>query len=169
MIEQLLNSYRFNLDFAHKLVEDLDEKLMTESGGIGLENHPAWTLGHLISGANLTLKYLGEEPSISTKWDELFRRNGPGDPRKPNPDRSVYPTKKELLEELNKQHLLVEKKISGLAQMDLNKPHQWKFSSYFPTLFDMIHFMCVTHETMHLSQLSSWRRAMGLNSALAKM
>ncbi len=47
MIEPLLANYSLNLRYAQVLVEDLADGDMTCSGGPGLENHPAFTLGHL--------------------------------------------------------------------------------------------------------------------------
>ena len=44
---------------------------------------------------------------------------------------------------------------------------EWRFGDYLPTLLDLTQFMCVTHEAMHLGQLSAWRRGRGLPSALA--
>ena len=56
---------------------------MAFSPGVGFENHPAFTLGHLISAAALTSKYLGGPYEFKPEWEELFKRKGPGDPRKP--------------------------------------------------------------------------------------
>ena len=58
MKEILIRSYQFNLKYAYKLVADIDDTLMTISPGKGLENHPAFTLGHLVTAAALTVKYL---------------------------------------------------------------------------------------------------------------
>lgn len=63
MIDTIINAYRFNLKYAHELVLDVDENLMTKPGGPGLENHPAFTLGHLVTAAALTSKYIGGGPS----------------------------------------------------------------------------------------------------------
>ena len=75
---------------------------MTVIPSNGLENHPAFTLGHLVSGSALLVEDLGEEFNMPDKWTELFLRKGPGDPRKPDPDKSKYPTKELLLAELEK-------------------------------------------------------------------
>ena len=52
---------------------------------------------------------------------------------------------------------------------ELDKKVKWRFSEYMPTMLDLITFMCINHEAMHLSQLAAWRRAMGLPSALASL
>lgn len=165
----LLNAYAFNLRYANALVADVDDNDMTHSPSAGLENHPAFTLGHLISGAALTVKYLGGTYDLDPEWEELFKRKGPGDSRLPEPDSSRYPSKAELLKELTRQHEQVESLIRDLDETKFDEPTTWRFNSYMPTLGDLIYFMCVTHESMHLGQLAAWRRAMGLPSALAKL
>ena len=169
MKTDLLNSYRFNLRYAHELVHDVEDDMMTISPAKGLENHPAFTLGHLASGAAMTSKYLGGPYNFSSEWEALFKRNGPGDPRTPEKNLSLYPTKTELLQDLSSQHLLVEKLIDELDENAFSKPVKWRYTVHMPTLLDLLTFMCITHESMHLSQLAAWRRAMDLPSALAKL
>ena len=165
----LINAYRFNLKYAFELVEGVDEQLMTKSPGKGLENHAAFTLGHLISAAALTSKYLGGPYEFDPEWESLFKRKGPGDPRMPETNVKVYPSKDQLLTELTRQHNLVEDLIVKLEESRLKEPAKWRFSEHMPLLEDLLHFMCITHESMHLGQLAGWRRAMGLPSALAKL
>ena len=81
--EYILEAYAFHLLYAQELVSDLNDEMMTKSGGTGLENHPAFTLGHLVSAAALTSRYLKGPYAIDPKWEKLFRRKGPGDPRRP--------------------------------------------------------------------------------------
>lgn len=165
----LLNSYNFNLKFAHALVEDVNNEMMTHIPSPGLENHPAFTLGHLITAAALTSEYLGGPYDMNPKWEALFRRKGPGDPRKPDPNGSLYPNKTALLTELEKQHAIVVQLIKELDEARFSEPAEWRFSEHMPTFGDLLYFMCISHENMHLAQLSAWRRAMGLPSALATL
>lgn len=165
----LIQSYNFNLLYAHELVADLEENMMTKKPSKGFENHPAFTLGHLASAAALISKYLGGNYNFDSEWESLFRRKGPGDPKKPDTNIAKYPKKEELLDVLTNQHKLVEGLISKLDIERFNEPTKWRFDSYFPTLGDLLFFMCITHESMHLGQLAAWRRAMGLPSALAKL
>ena len=169
MKETILHSYDFNLRYAKELVADIEEEMMTHSPVKGLENHPAFTLGHLISGAALTSKYLGGPYTMDPQWEALFRRKGPGDPRKPNPNAALYPSKAALLAALSHQHQLVEGLIRELHEARLQEAASWRYEQYFPTLGELLHFMCITHEAMHLGQLAGWRRAMDLPSALARL
>ena len=163
----ILNLYKFNLKYAQELVADVDDEMMAISPSKGLENHPAWTLGHLVTAAGLTAKYLGAEYKISKEWDEIFRRRGPGDPRTPTDTK--YPSKSELLKALTVGHSEVEQLLEDMSDEFLDTETRWRFSEHLPTNRELIYFMCVTHEAMHLSQLASWRRAMDLPSALANL
>ncbi len=169
MKEILIRSYQFNLKYAHELVADLDDSMMATSAGKGFENHPAFTLGHLVTAAALTVKYLGGAYELKPKWEELFRRTGPGDPKLPDSNSYLYPKKEELLAELSNQHRLVEDMIMTLEEKRFEQPIIWRFSDHMPTLGGLLFFMCISHENMHLGQLAAWRRAMELPSALANL
>ena len=136
--ETIIKSYRFNLEYASKLVEDIDNDLMTVTPGKGLENHAAFTLGHLVSASALISKYLKGPYNIYPEWEDLFKRKGPGDPKLPEKDSSLYPHKNELLDKLLEQHKIVEDLIIDLDDNRLNEPSQWRFDDHFPTLGDLL-------------------------------
>ena len=168
-IETIIKQYDFNLKYAKALVHDLSDNQMTSIPANGLENHPAFTLGHLISGCAVLAEDLGAKFEMPENWKDLFLRKGPGDPRKPDLDNNKYPTKHFLINELENQHKRVKEILNNIDQNQLNEQFEWRFSNYMPTLLDVIVFMCVNHEAMHLGQLAAWRRAVGLNSALATL
>lgn len=168
-VEHIIRQLDFNYQFTLALVADVADAQMTVSPGKGLENHPAFTLGHLITGTALTNNYLGDTYNIPKHWDELFKRNGPGDPRLPNTDTTLYPDKATLLDTLKKERNKLKTKLLGIENSFLHEDVSWRFANYMPKNIDMLLFMCINHEAMHLGQLSAWRRAMGLPSALAKL
>ena len=159
----------FNLAYARQLVSDLTESQMTTSPARGLENHPAFTLGHLVIASAMVCEDLGGDYQVPEAWSELFRRKGPGDPRLPNPDGTQYPSKANLLHALEQQHQQIKTLLANITEEKLSKPERWRFHNYLPTLLDATLFMCVNHEAMHLGQLAAWRRAMALPSALAQL
>lgn len=165
----ILHQFAFNLDYTRALVDDLTEDQMTMVPAPGLVNHPAFTLGHLISGCAVLAVDLGAEMLMPEGWADLFLRKGPGDPRMPNPDQGQYPSKKALLQELENQHERIKSLLLNIDPKKLEEPLSWRFSAYMPTLLDVVLFMCVNHEAMHLGQLAAWRRAMVLPSALARL
>ena len=93
ILKTITNQYDFNLDYAKKLVEDLSNNQMTIIPSNGLDNHPAFTIGHLVSGSALLAEDLGAKFEMPDHWASLFLRKGPGDPRKPDIDKSKYPSK----------------------------------------------------------------------------
>jgi len=168
-IQAIINQYDANLKYTFLLTDDLSQAQLTAIPNKGLVNHPAFTIGHLVTGSALMYKYLGGTYTIPDGWDELFRRNGPGDPRLPNSNNEKYPPKKQLLDELDKQHEWVKKSLFKLTDASLQEPVTWRFNQHMPTQLDLIMFMCISHENMHLGQLAAWRRAMDLPSALAEL
>lgn len=168
-LTNIIRQYDFNLAYAKELVRDLDEMQMTEIPAEGLVNHPAFTLGHLISGSAMMAEDLGDTFEIPQGWKELFLRKGPGDPAMPEKDISKFPAKKDLLAELEKQHNKVKAILHTKSTEELNEAISWRFKSMMPSLLDLTVFMCINHEAMHLGQLAAWRRAMKLPSALGRM
>ena len=165
-IEFIIKQYDFNLEYAKVLVSDVSEELMTMKPAKGLDNHPAWTLGHLVSASADLASDLGANFDVPKGWAELFIRNGPGDPRKPARDSTKYPSKMEIITELESQHNKVKALLKTMDENKFKESLTWRFSNFMPTLGDVITFMCINHESMHLGQLAAWRRSIGLDSAL---
>ncbi|MCP4291351.1 MAG: DinB family protein [bacterium] len=171
-MESSLRLYAWNLLYANALVSDLSESQCRTPAGPGLENHPSWTIGHLVSGSDILAEDLGMERNIPKGWQDLFERRGPGDPRLPNPNAEIYPQMNELKAELERQHQRVETAWRAkllnedCKNTELATPLAWRYSSALPTLGDATLFLAISHEAMHLGQLAAWRRALDLPSAL---
>jgi hypothetical protein len=165
----VLRIYAWNLLYAEALVADLAPGDWTAPGGPGLENHPAWTIGHLVTGADILAQDLGLPGDVPDGWRDLFQRRGPGDPRLPDPDPAAYPRGDELLRELRRQHERVAAVWTSLPRERLKTPEPWAFGRDLPTLEDAAVFLAVSHEAMHLGELAAWRRARGLPSALGAL
>ncbi len=166
LIAATIKQYDFNLLYANALVADIDDIQMTITPAPGLSNHPAFTLGHLVTGSAMMAEDLGQPVSIPEGWMELFARKGPGDQTRPDLDIARYPSKTELLQELERTHNLVKDQLQRATETQLNKNVRWRFGNHMPTLADLTLFMCINHESMHLGQLAAWRRAMNLPAAL---
>jgi len=161
-----LRAYAWNLLYAEAMAADLDAARATTPGGPGLENHPAWTLGHLVTGANLLAQDLGLPDDLPDGWRDTFQRRGPGDPRLPTDDAGAYPPVADLLAELRRQHERVADAWRAVPADRWTQREDWAFGGDLPTFADSCLFMAVTHEALHLGQLAAWRRAHGLPSAL---
>jgi hypothetical protein len=167
MVDTICNQLDFNLAYAKKLVEDLTEQQMITQPAKGFENHPAFTIGHLVSGSALTVEDLGGKFEMPEGWEVIFLRKGPGDPTLPIA--VEYPAKNTLLAEFENQHNKLKATLNKTTPEKLLQPVKWRFDTYMPILLDVVIFMCINHEAMHLGQLSAWRRAMELSSALGDL
>ncbi len=165
----LRRQYAWNLAYADALTRDVPPELWAVSGGPGLENHPAWTIGHLITGSALVLEGLGGAPGVPDAWTELFLRRGPGDPRRPDPDAAAYPDRATLMAALADLHARVDRRLAELEPAALQAAEEWRFDGWLPTQGDCLLFMLVSHEGVHLGQLGCWRRRFELPSAMASM
>lgn len=168
-LNQLLRAYDFNLEYAKDLVRDVTDEQLYQAPGPGLENHPGFALGHLVMASALIAKYLGGVYDVPEGWEDFFHRAGPGDPTLPVSDSPDLPAKDELIDELERQHGIVREAVLQCAPEKLESPVEWRFDQHFPTAGDMLTFMCITHEAMHLAQVAAWRRALGLESSLGRL
>jgi hypothetical protein len=142
----LLNGFKLNMDYTFKLVEDVNEKDMTKQPN-GFTNHPAFTIGHLVTATVLTAKVLGYKYSVPDGWDDLFRRKGPGDPALPEKDGRKYPGKNELLETLKEKYALVVNLIENSKDVLFEEPYKWKLDRYMPTIGQVLYFQCLLHHS----------------------
>ncbi len=168
-IETIVRQYNFNLLYARALTADVTERQMTCIPAQGLINHPAFTIGHLVTGSAMMVEDLGCEYALPEGWNSLFQRKGPNDQTKPDTDTTKYPSKNALISELEHQHTKVINALYKVDDVKLSEEIKWRFGVYMPTLRDLITFMCINHEAMHLGQLAAWRRAMGLPPALGTL
>lgn len=166
MHDAALRVFAWNLLYAEALVADVDPEVLATGGGPGLENHPAWTLGHLVTGSNLLAQDLGLPDDLPAGWRDVFERRGPGDPRRPEEGAASYPSVEDLLAELRRQHERVERAWRAASPESWDATEDWAFGRDLPTSADAALFMALTHEALHLGQLAAWRRARGLPSAL---
>ncbi|MFN0135991.1 MAG: DinB family protein [Phycisphaerae bacterium] len=168
-IVALQRTLRFHLEFARRLVGDLAPEQMTAVPGPGHENHPAFTIGHLVTGLDLIAQDIGLASDLPSGWGELFLRRGPADRRVPPID-AQFPSRAELLSELERQAARVAESLNRIDEAWLAaRSEPWKLSEYLPTNHDGVLFMACAHQSMHLGQLASWRRAMNLPAAMAQM
>lgn len=161
MRQSVLNTFAFDLNYLKMLVGDIPDDQMCDQPS-ALENHPAWSIGHLSAGCQFCIRLLGGEPSLPEGWAELFGRGS-----KPSPDASKYPTKTELLAELERSHQQVTELVAAVDDAKLAKETpDPDFKQVAPTLSDAVVFILINHTATHLGQIAMWRRAKGLDPVL---
>jgi hypothetical protein len=164
----LLNGFKLNMDYSMQLIMDVEEEDMTKQPN-GFTNHPAFTIGHLVTATALSAKVLGQEYEVPEGWDELFRRAGPGDPTQPTKETERYPGKGELIEVLQQKYEQLVELIEKAEEAQFEEPCSWKLERYMPTNGQVLFFQCLLHHSWHIGQLAEWRRMMGYDSALKKL
>lgn len=158
MIDELLNLFAWNLDYAHRLVSGLQSAQMTAQPAAEM-NHPAWVLGHLAFNVDKIVGdlMLNRGVAFPADWASLF--DGASSPVS---GASIYPSKIDLAGALDAAHLRVTELVRAQPETWLSEPAD--FSIRFATVSEALIWILVGHETLHLGQLSAWRRAMGLAS-----
>ena len=160
MIDHVITTFRFNMNFAKRLASDIPEEKMALQPVPNM-NHAAWILGHL-SMMRVWLKdILKLDAAVPADWLEKFN---PGS--KPIADRAAYPSKAELLAALDDTQRHIEAALGRLTDADLAIPtaHE-RMRKVFPSTGDMLVGMLTSHQAFHVGQLSAWRRAIGMGQA----
>lgn len=160
MLQHLLNTYAMNLKRAGMYVQGLSEEQMVQQPA-GVINHPAWTLGHLAATADNLAKVLGLESTFPDTWREACKPGGT-----PSGNASDFPSRQQLLAQLQAQHERVAAALAAADQELLSQPHpNPRARRVFPTIGDYAVTLMTSHEGNHLGQVAAWRRAMGLGPA----
>ncbi len=159
MFERQLTVYAFLLNYARRLVADIDDARFADQSSPEV-NHPAWLLGHLAISTDLAALLLKKRTACPKAWHKLF---GPGTAALP--DRSLYPAKEELVRALEDGHSRVIEAIGKADPGSLAEPHALPiddFATSLPTKADFLTHLLTSHEAGHLGHLSNWRRQMGM-------
>ena len=125
---------------------------------------PAFYLGHLSIYPHRALAMLGRTDLVVPNpagWDDRFKAGveaRPGD----------YPPKDEIMAHFTAGYESVAKALESAPDsvFDGDNPAEGRFREMFPTKGGAITFLCIGHMQMHLGQVSTWRRVMGLGSAM---
>lgn len=168
----IANSARLTIVLAEKFARDIEPAIFAARPFIdGREvstNHPAFVYGHLSLYPVEALKVCGiDEPSIRPpeKWITLFQH---GSECRHDPDGSIYPAKDELIDAFVQWTGAALDHVSGVEDSVLtapNDPSSW-LAERFASRGAALNFYLTAHPMMHLGQVSTWRRCMGLGPVM---
>lgn len=160
-IEQCLSR---GLMHAQKMFADIPDDKFAFAAVKGA-NHPAFIVGHLSLYPNRVFTLIGREDLIEQLpgWPELFQA---GVPCLDDPSR--YPPKSDLDAAFTAgwQKVLNVLPTVGDDVFSRDNPIEGRFREIFPTVGTAVMFLCTSHMMMHLGQISTWRRALGLGSVM---
>jgi len=159
MLRALLTNYADNLNRLRTLTHDLDHAAACAQPMPGM-NHPVWVAGHLaiVADRAVAQRLLGQSPVLPDEWVERFTKGST-----PAADPGNYPDLVELIAALSERHATVAELVSieGVHVFEKTTPDE-HFRQRFSTLGGALAYTMITHEALHLGQLSAWRRASGL-------
>lgn len=155
----ILISWRRNGAYALRLAGDLtDAQFVAQPPGISaILNHPAWIFAHLNVYAPLCTAMLARKP-FTDPIDHPFGQKSEVSPRAAD-----YPARSALLAAYQRTHDEAQQALESADDKvfgESNPVERWR--AMHPTIGDMLMTLMVKHESHHLGQLSTWRRAMGL-------
>lgn len=157
-VESIVYAWDNQLRYALALVDDLtDEQMVLRPGGN--MNHPAWILGHVCLYHPAVVGLLAGEAIDDPKDDELFGFQGRG----PLDDLAAYGNKQSMVARFAEGHERVAQTLlSATPEQLLGRPTLERWAGEYPTVEFMLPDLLLYHESMHIGQISIWRRAAGL-------
>ena len=139
------------------MVEGIPEDQFQQQPGKG--NPPSWILGHLAIVNDYGVATVGGKPELLEEYLPVF---GPG-----SPPVGSHPSKDVLMEMFTSS--------SGRFLATLDNTSEDVFNSerdspilkeQLPKVADMIGHLLTSHISLHVGQLSAWRRDRGMDSIL---
>lgn len=160
-VESIVYAWDNQLHYALALVDDLsDEQMVLRPGGN--MNHPAWILGHIGMYHPVTVDLLAGRPVSDPKDDPLFGFAGHG----PVDDIAKYGSKQAIVSRFADGHERVAQSLLAAPPEAFTRPPTLeRWAKTFPTVEAMLPDLLLHHESLHIGQISIWRRAAGLPGA----
>jgi hypothetical protein len=157
-VESIVFAWDNQVHYALALLQDLtDEQMVLRPGGN--MNHPAWILGHIGLYHPAAVHLLAGEPFDDPKNDRLFGFAGKG----PLDSLSAYGDKRTIVSRFADGHERVAQALLKSRPEHLSQPPSLeRWARVYPTVEFMLPDLLLHHESLHIGQLSIWRRAAGL-------
>jgi DinB superfamily len=157
-VESFVYAWDNQLAYVLALVDDLtDEQMVLRPGGN--MNHPAWILGHVGAYHPVTLQLLAGEPVDDPKENPLYGFAGHG----PLDDIKAYGNKQVIVSRFADGHERVAQALLSAPPEAFRRPPSLeRWAKKFPTVEFMLPDLLLHHESLHIGQISLWRRAAGL-------
>jgi hypothetical protein len=160
LVKGLWNGFEKNHAYALSLIEDLSDDQMIAQPAFPLPkamNHAAWVVCHLKTYRPAIAALL----SGSTVDDPLDHPYG----MKSSPllDRNAYPAKAEIVRELEQTKEMIHSALSiaTASTWERTLPIE-RWQTRWGCVGVAVSYLMLNHESLHLGQLSAWRRALGL-------
>jgi hypothetical protein len=139
----------------HALIEAISDADMTAQPA-GLNNHAAWTLGHLTHSMQAIGEQLGIEHWLPASWAERY-----GQGSVPSPERAEYPPKAVLVAKFEDATARVVARPQEMTPAELlaELPDE-RYRGRYPTIGQAAVHILASHFALHMGQLGCWRQAL---------
>ena len=131
-------------------------------------NHPVFVYGHLSIYPQRLIGLLGGDPSSVAVPESYATLFAAGVECQNDPKNSIYPPLDEVLKNYTRAYQGAIEFVKGLSDEKLAQDIEAEggFKDAFTTNAVMAMFLIHDHQMFHFGQVSTWRRAMGLGSAM---
>ncbi len=162
----LLPPARMAMGYADALLKDIRPQDFARFAKSVSANHPAFCYGHLAIYPDRFLELLGraDVARIDPVYNELF---GAGKECKDDPAGTIYPPMEAIIARFKQRHEAALAILTETTDDELEKQNPSEQGrTRLPTMANVAAFYFGPHVMMHLGQVSTWRRMMGLGSAM---
>ncbi|HEX2839020.1 MAG TPA: DinB family protein [Phycisphaerales bacterium] len=129
-------------------------------------NHPAWVFGHLATYPAKLAAMVGLDPAkfaAPANFEAIFKD---GTPCQDDPSGTIYPSMESVTTAFFRTHDALIEALGSVDDAKLIEPTpDEKARARFPLLGGRVLFMANNHIMMHMGQVSTWRRCMGMPAA----
>ena len=156
---------RMAIGYGQKLCADAPADTFGHMPPKGM-NSALFNMGHLAIYPEKAFPLVGKPElakPLPEKWEELFKNGAPcveQDGR--------YPGKDAIVQRYVERYNALADALESVPDEVFQRPNPMggRMTEMLPTIGAAVMFLCGSHLQMHLGQVSSWRRAMGLGSAM---
>ena len=139
------------------MVDEIPEDQFQQQLGKG--NPPSWILGHLAVVNDFGVATVGGKPELLEEYLTVF---GPG-----SPPVGEHPSKNELLKMFTTSQSRFMAALDSTTDDVLGAERDSPIlKEQLPKVADMIGHLLTSHISLHVGQLSAWRRERGMDSIL---
>jgi hypothetical protein len=158
-MESIVYAWDNQSKYALRLLEDVaDEQMVLQPGGN--MNHPAWIMGHMSIYHPALVAMIQGTGFDDPKDDPLFGYTV----SQPHADLAVYGTKQSIVQRYAEGHEQVAQALLNAAPEQLSQPPSLpRWQETFATVSFMLPDLMIHHESNHIGQISTWRRAAGMS------
>lgn len=180
LAETIVSATRLTQKYAEDLLRGVEPHMFARKPTWGLGgkeidcNHGAWIYGHLALYPPILVAGMGGAggvggagktgtPAVPGNFDALFKN---GTRALDDPSGTLYPPMETIVRAFVDGHRAAIASLERMSDADLTRANTGPSAERFPTVGARANFLLNNHVMSHLGQFSTWRRCMGLGSAL---